>query len=98
MIPAGSSCHLYSPSDWAYHAKVRLRIHLNGEVTAVQISGATSKTSGKPFPKWEKNIDQDGNRLVKPSWPCPQDKEYVPTLNQDDIWLRAVHALVYVAR
>jgi len=42
VIPAGSSCHLYSPSDWAYHAKVRLRIHLNGEVTAVQISGATS--------------------------------------------------------
>jgi hypothetical protein len=42
VIPAGSSCHLYSPSDWAYHAKVRLRINLNGEVTAVQISGATS--------------------------------------------------------
>jgi|APSaa5957512535_1039671.scaffolds.fasta_scaffold13680_1 hypothetical protein len=51
------------------------------------------KTSGKPFPKWEKNIDQDGNRLVKPSWPCPQDNEYVPTLNQDELWLRAVHAL-----
>ena len=48
MIPAGSSCHLYSPSDWAYHAKVRLRIHLNGEVTAVQISGATSVLLGKP--------------------------------------------------
>jgi len=52
-----------------------------------------NKTSDKPFPNWKKNIDQDGNRLVKPSWPCPQDKEYVPTLNQDDIWLRAVHAL-----
>ena len=42
MIPAGSSCHLYSLSDWAYHAKVRLSIPSNGEVTAVQISGATS--------------------------------------------------------
>ena len=28
------------------------------------------RTSFRPFKKWDKNTDKDGNRLVKPSWPA----------------------------
>ena len=51
------------------------------------------RTSFRPFKKWDKNTDKDGNRLVKPSWPCPPDKEYKYQINPNDNWVKAVHAL-----
>ena len=41
------------------------------------------RTSFRPFKKWDKNTDKDGNRLVKPSWPCPPDKEYKYKINPE---------------
>ena len=51
------------------------------------------RPSFRPFKKWDKNTDKDGNRLVKPSWPCPPDKEYKYKINPEDNWVKAVHAL-----
>ena len=51
-----------------------------------------------PFPRWTSNCDDDGNRLVKPSYPSPPELEYSPviprTLDEGFLpWLEAVHAL-----
>ena len=51
------------------------------------------RTRHEPFPKWTKNWDEFGNRLVKPSYPCPPDLEYSPNFKADSVWLRAVHKL-----
>ena len=47
----------------------------------------------EPFPKWKSNWDEFGNRLVKPSYPCPTDLEFSPNCQTDTVWLRAVHKL-----
>ena len=51
-------------------------------------------TQHEPFPKWTKNFDEFGNRLVKPSYPCPADLEYEPEFPKRVVpWLEAVHHL-----
>jgi len=30
VIPAGSSAHIFSPHDWAYHASIEQKTHLTG--------------------------------------------------------------------
>ena len=51
------------------------------------------RTRHEPFPNWVRNWDEFGNRLVKPSYPCPTDLESSPNFNVDTVWLRAVHKL-----
>ena len=51
-----------------------------------------------PFPLWTSNHDDDGNRLVKPSYPSPPEREHNPEIPSSYeegflMWLEAVHAL-----
>jgi hypothetical protein len=53
-----------------------------------------NRSSFTPFPRWTKNTDEFGNKLVRPSYPCPSELEYIPDLEGDTIpWLDAVHNL-----
>lgn len=51
------------------------------------------RSSFTPFPKWTKNTDEFGNKLVRPSYPCPSELEYTPNLEGTLPWLDAVHNL-----
>jgi len=53
------------------------------------------KTREEKFPPWASNIDKYGNKLVRPSYPCTPENEYVPELSTDRTipWLDAVHRL-----
>ena len=52
------------------------------------------RSSFTPFPRWTKNTDEFGNKLVRPSYPCPSELEYIPDLEGGTIpWLDAVHNL-----
>ena len=51
-----------------------------------------------PFPRWTSNCDDEGNRLVKPSYPSPPELEHNPQLPLNHVegflpWLEAVHTL-----
>jgi DNA-directed RNA polymerase len=51
-----------------------------------------------PFPLWTSNHDDEGNRLVKPSYPSPPEREHNPEIPSSYeegflMWLEAVHAL-----
>ena len=56
-----------------------------------------NRTDFKPFPKWRSNIDQFGNTLVRPSYPCPPKYRFTPELTGNPTWLKAVHNLESVA-
>jgi len=52
------------------------------------------RTHFTQFPRWTKNTDEFGNKLVRPSYPCPSRLEYTPDLEGGTIpWLDAVHNL-----
>ena len=53
------------------------------------------KTREERFPPWTSNIDEFGNKLVRPSYPCTPENEYVPEISTDRTipWLDAVHRL-----
>ena len=53
------------------------------------------KTREEKFPPWTSNIDKFGNKLVRPSYPCTPENEYVPKFSTNRIipWLDAVHRL-----
>ena len=53
------------------------------------------KTREEKFPRWTSNVDELGNKLVRPSHPCLPEEEYVPKVPKDRIvpWLDAVHRL-----
>jgi hypothetical protein len=51
------------------------------------------RTRFEPFPPWTTNKDDSGNRLVKPSHPCPPKFEVDPEIDPDAPWVRAVHKL-----
>ena len=53
---------------------------------------AIDRTRFEPFPKWTRPTDDNGNRLVRPSRPCPSDMEWEPTITNVP-WLDAVHRL-----
>ena len=50
------------------------------------------RTQHHPFPEWTGPTDDSGNRLVRPSHPCPPESEYEPTI-ADQPWVQAVHRL-----
>ncbi len=51
------------------------------------------RTRFQPFPPWTSNKDEFGNRLVKPSHPCPPKFEVDPEIDPGVPWVRAVHKL-----
>ena len=51
------------------------------------------RTRFEPFPPWTRNTDDFGNRLVKPSYPCPPEFEHEPEIDDSAPWVRAVHKL-----
>ena len=51
------------------------------------------RTRCEPFPPWTTNKDDFGNRLVKPSHPCPPKFEVDPEIDSGAPWVRAVHKL-----
>jgi len=51
------------------------------------------RTRFQPFPPWTANKDDFGNRLVKPSHPCPPKFEVDPEIDPGAPWVRAVHKL-----
>jgi len=51
------------------------------------------RTRFEPFPPWTRNTDDFGNRLVKPSHPCPPEFEHEPEIDDSAPWVRAVHKL-----
>ena len=63
-------------------------------LTSIQDESPPENTRHEPYPKWTKNIDEFGNRLVKPSYPCPREFEFEPNLKGKNLeWLDAVHKL-----
>ncbi len=52
-----------------------------------------TRTKFEPFPKWTRNIDEFGNRLVRHSYPCPPKFYYKPVISENKAWVRAVHKL-----
>jgi len=51
------------------------------------------RTRFEPFPPWTRNTDDFGNRLVKPSHPCPPEFEHEPEIDDSAPWVRAIHKL-----
>ena len=52
------------------------------------------RSSFTPFPKWTKNADDSGHKLVRASYPCPSHLEYKPNFESGTIpRLDAVHGL-----
>ena len=54
------------------------------------------RTRFQPFPRWIRAIDDEGNRLVRPSRPCPTEYEYhpnIPEISGRMPWLDAVHQI-----
>ena len=50
------------------------------------------RTQHHPFPEWTGPTDDSGNRLLRPSHPCPPELEYEPTIANQP-WVQAVHRL-----
>jgi hypothetical protein len=54
------------------------------------------RTRFQPFPRWTRAIDDEGNRLVRPSRPCPTEYEHYPEIPEISgrlPWLDAVHQI-----
>jgi len=57
---------------------------------------APERTRFQPFPRWTRAIDDEGNRLVRPSRPCPTEYEHYPEIPEISgrlPWLDAVHQI-----
>ena len=70
-------------------------IYASGKAQLKRETRPSIKTREEKFPPWTSNVDELGNKLVRPSHPCLPEKEYVPKFPKDRIvpWLDAVHRL-----
>ena len=70
-------------------------IYESGKAQLKRETRPSIKTREEKFPPWTSNVDELGNKLVRPSHPCLPEKEYVPKFPKDRIvpWLDAVHRL-----
>ena len=69
-----------------------------GESLSVDNELPPKTRTDQAFPRWTSNHDAEGNRLVKPSYPSPPEREHNPEIPSSYeegflMWLEAVHAL-----
>jgi len=67
--------------------------YIVGADTSLPEESDPDRTRFEPFPPWTSNTDDFGNRLVKPSHPCPPEFEFEPKINDSMPWVQAVHKL-----
>jgi DNA-directed RNA polymerase len=76
-----------------------------GQSLSVDNTPPQRTSPDKPFPSWTHRFDDDGNRLVKPSYPSPPNLEFDPefprTVEDEQLihraWYLAVHKLEHTA-
>ena len=72
-----------------------------GQSLSIDQASPRKTRTDHPFPRWTRNYDDEGNRLVKPSYPSPPELEYKPEFPRNhkqefSPWLEAVHQLEWV--